>query len=173
MDYSIKCEDYGWWGGYPKKPLFIYCATMALIYPVGCPLSLFFYLWRLRKNFDPAALNPKLDEAEALKVRNEDETLAVSSVAMLALRHRPRFWWFEVYGMFRRLLLTSFALVFREKEDLTIWLLGVGIITTGEEQLGQDGMETEVSLVRPGCGMNESDCGIVHADWAQPRTPPP
>jgi len=125
-DYSIQCDDYGTWGGYPKKHLLVYGAVMVLIFPIGVPLALFFYLWRLRRKFDPIGLS----EEAALTLRLEDEELEKSAVAVLALRHRPRFWWFEVYGMFRRLLLTSFALVFRQKEDLTIWLLGVGIITT-------------------------------------------
>ena len=127
VDYSIECHDYGdYWGGYPKMPLLIYASVMVLIFPVGVPLALYFFLWRLRRKFDPVGLR----EQAALISRLEDETVQASSVAVLALRHRPRFWWFEVYGMFRRLLLTSFAFMFRQKEDLTIWLLGVGIITT-------------------------------------------
>ena len=67
----------------------IYAVVMALVFPVGVPAAFMSMLWPLRKRLDPKAAN----EAEALVIRTNDETLVHEVVAQVFRKYRPRYWW--------------------------------------------------------------------------------
>ena len=43
-------------------------------------------------------------------------------------RYHPRYWWFDVLNLAKRLVLTSFALVFNRLSDMTVFVLLLSIL---------------------------------------------
>ena len=120
VDYTIKC------GTTQYILLTLFAGTMVLVYPVGMPLMLLVWLSRFRHK-----LNPKdIPEAQALTMRTHDIELQATPVCTLAMRHRPHFWWFEIYSMVRRLCFTCGSLVFATVYQMIIFCLSFSIVTT-------------------------------------------
>jgi len=110
----------------------VYAAVMILVYPLGCPLLLFIVLFRHRGRLNPQGGD--WTEAEIMQERLEDPVLAEEPANGFAYIYRPRFWWFEIYNMSRRLILTSVVLAFRDLNQTVVFVLFVGIITLVIEQ---------------------------------------
>ena len=98
-------------------------------------------LFQHRKRLNP----PGRDEEEVIKARKvktarsqEDtelaEALTDDPVTSFALHFRPRFWWYEVYNMIRRLLLTCAVLGCDDLAQTTLFVTTVAIITLVIEQ---------------------------------------
>ena len=62
------------------------------------------------------------------------EALADDPVTSFALHFRPRFWWYEVYNMSRRLLLTCVVLMCDGLAETTLFVTTVAIVTLVIEQ---------------------------------------
>ena len=108
-----------------------YAVLMTLIWPVGVPIALMVWLGRLSPYLDP----PHVLEEEAIEQRLVDPHVEGSSIAFVALQHRPRYWYYEVvFNLVRRLILTCVVLVFTDKGQFICFVLGVSIITTVSER---------------------------------------
>lgn len=103
-----------------------YASVAVLIWPIGVPLGLFMLLWPQRHRLDPKAET----EVEALQIREEDTELSHSIALIMWRKYRPRYWWYEVFDMMRRLCLTCFVLVFRRPGLMISFALGVAMLTT-------------------------------------------
>ena len=121
VDYEVDCHS-----EYYRKYMVGYAVLACLVYPVGVPLGMFLWLWKYRQHLDPV----DVDEEQAVAERVDDPALQYCAVAVFALRHKPRYWYFEVYNMLRRIVLTSFPLVFTSVDSMLLFILAVAIITT-------------------------------------------
>ena len=104
----------------------VYAIIATLIFPVGVPAVFVSMLWPLRKRLDPQVGN----EAESIAIRANDETLTQSVVAQVFQKYRPRYWWYEIFDMYRRLSLTCFLLIFEKPASMIIFALGIAMLTT-------------------------------------------
>eukprot|EP00619_Florenciella_sp_RCC1007_P011561 CAMPEP_0205918708 /NCGR_PEP_ID=MMETSP1325-20131115/9977_1 /ASSEMBLY_ACC=CAM_ASM_000708 /TAXON_ID=236786 /ORGANISM="Florenciella sp., Strain RCC1007" /LENGTH=400 /DNA_ID=CAMNT_0053286261 /DNA_START=21 /DNA_END=1223 /DNA_ORIENTATION=+ len=119
----------------------VFAMCMVLVYPIGAPLLLFILLFQHRENLNPPDREEE-DVIEARKVETaqsyEDkvlaEALADDPVTSFALHFRPRFWWYEVYNMSRRLLLTCVVLICDGLAQTTLFVTTVAIVTLVIEQ---------------------------------------
>ena len=108
-----------------------YAAVNVLIWPVGVPIGLFLTFIRAVEHLDP----PGIPEARAIENRTSNEYIKSSAVAFLALKYKPRYWYYEiVFNLSRRLALTCFALVFRTRGSFILFVLVVSILTTVSER---------------------------------------
>ena len=80
-----------------------YAIVMTIIWPVGVPIALIIWLSRLSQHLDP----PNVIEEDAIELRKKNPFIVGSSIAFVALEHRPRYWYYEVvFNLQRRLVLT-------------------------------------------------------------------
>ena len=80
-----------------------YATVMTIIWPVGVPIALIIWLSRLSQHLDP----PNVIEEDAIELRKKNPFIVGSSIAFVALEHRPRYWYYEgVFNLQRRLVLT-------------------------------------------------------------------
>jgi hypothetical protein len=113
------------------KGMHAYAVLMTIIWPVGIPIALVIWLSRLSPYLDPRDMS----EEEAIEQRKTDPHIVGSSIAFVALTHRPRYWYYEVvFNLQRRLILTCVVLVFHNKGAFICFVLGVSILTTVSER---------------------------------------
>ena len=105
---------------------FVYSLVCIVIFPVGVPLAFACILFPLRARLDP----PAPTEAEAIALRAEDEGLEHSIARQLFRVYRPRYWWYELVDILRRLALTCFVLVFEKMGTMLTFAVFVALLTT-------------------------------------------
>ena len=104
-----------------------YASVNVLIWPVGVPISLMIWLQRVAKHLDPV----EVTEAQAIQDRVGNENVKNSAIAFLALKYKPRYWYYEiVFNLSRRLVLTCFVLMFNSRGAFILFVLAVSILTT-------------------------------------------
>ena len=64
----------------------------------------------------------------------DDPVLAEEPVTAFAMIFRPQFWWFEIYNMFRRLMLTCAVLLCANLAQTVVFVLLVAVVTLVIEQ---------------------------------------
>ena len=64
----------------------------------------------------------------------EDPVLAEEPVTAFAMIFRPQFWWFEIYNMFRRLVLTCAVLLCANLAQTVVFVMLVAVVTLVIEQ---------------------------------------
>ena len=106
--------------------MFIYALVNVLIWPIGVPLTLMVWLSKLSTDLDP----PDVNEKEAIVKRLHNENLKSSAVAFMALRYKPRYWYYELIDLTRRLMLTCVALTFEGRGSFLCFVVAVSITTT-------------------------------------------
>jgi len=102
--------------------LIIYASVMGMVYCVGVPLALFLSLARHRHILNPPGFEEE-PRAIAVRLRKCTKKLVHDPVVLFAMPYRPRFWWYEVFSLFRRFALTSLVLAFPTLESSTIYVL--------------------------------------------------
>lgn len=87
-------------------------------------------LWR-----HPEFLNPlDVEEEQTIANGTEHSELAKDPVTQFALIYRPRYWWYEIYNMVRRLLLTCVVLWMNSLTSTTFFVVSTVIVTLVIEQ---------------------------------------
>lgn len=111
----------------------IYASVNVVIWPVGVPLGITIWLSRISRYLNP----PGIPEAQAIVERQDHKHVVNSAVAFLALRYKPRYWYFEMLDVARRLMLTCFVLVFDSLGMFVMFVLAVSITSTvAEREMG-------------------------------------
>ena len=104
-----------------------YAILNVLIWPVGVPIGLMIWLSTVAKYLDP----PNVSEEQAIQERNSNEHIKNSAIAFLALKYKPRYWYYEIiFSLTRRLVLTCVVLVFNTRGGFILFVLFVSILTT-------------------------------------------
>jgi hypothetical protein len=125
VDPEVDCTEASY------ESMRVYATLMTVIWPVGVPIALVIWLSRLSPYLDP----PNVSEEEAIELRKKDPSVVGSSIAFVALLHRPRYWYYEVvFNLQRRLILTCVVLVFENNGTFICFVLGVCIMTTVSER---------------------------------------
>ena len=76
--------------------LTVFASVMVLIYPIGCPLLLFFMLWRQKAKLFPSSLRKSGTKAlEAHVVAERHTILKDAPICEFAMIYRPRFYWWD------------------------------------------------------------------------------
>ena len=96
---------------------------MLLVYPIGAPLTLWVMLWKIRGHLNP----PEGHERDIVVEREEDPVIAEEPISSFALVFRPKFWYFEVVSMMKRLMLTCMVVICRTLAQTTCFVLFVTI----------------------------------------------
>lgn len=98
---------------------------MVAIFPVGIPFVMFMMLCQLRKMLNPSGV----DEQQVIKDREQDhEFVTKYPIVNFALLYRPKFYYFEAISLLKRLLLTSGAIGFDDRNIMTIYVLIVATL---------------------------------------------
>lgn len=115
---------------HPPFPILPPPPAPAFLDPVGIPLLLLLQLQRLKRQLQPLAEvgQPDLTEKEQITKRNLNQGLKNAPLSSFAIHYRPKFWWYEVFSLFRRLVLTSVPLMFSTLDSVTVFVLIFGII---------------------------------------------
>jgi len=121
VDYAVVCDQ----TSEEYRNMIIFASLMLLVYPIGVPLAVLTMLGRFRSRLDPK----NLSEHDAIKQRQNDEVLRKEPIMTFALLYRPRYWWYEIYNMLRRLALTSMVLGCRTLAQTTVFVVAVSILT--------------------------------------------
>ena len=100
QDYSIDCDSPG------HRSYKLFASALLLVFPIGTPLVTALLLWRSRDCINPPNAN---SEADAITTRMADPEIA--PLRQLFSPYKPRWFFFEVIDMYRRLLMSG-ALVF-------------------------------------------------------------
>ena len=108
------------------RDMFVYALVNVLIWPIGVPLTLMVWLSKLSTDLDP----PDVNEKEAIVKRLHNENLKSSAVAFMALRYKPRYWYYELIDLTRRLMLTCVTVTFEGRGPFLCFVVAVSIITT-------------------------------------------
>jgi hypothetical protein len=125
VDPDVDCGSSLYW------QMKTYAIFMTIVWPVGVPLALIIWLAQLSSYLDPA----NVTEEEAIEQRKDNPHIVGSSIAFVALYHRPRYWYYEVvFNLQRRLILTCVVLVFENNGAFICFVLAVSIITTVSER---------------------------------------
>uniref|UniRef100_A0A7S2D0A1 Tyrosine-protein kinase ephrin type A/B receptor-like domain-containing protein n=1 Tax=Florenciella parvula TaxID=236787 RepID=A0A7S2D0A1_9STRA len=134
-DYTIDCLDSEFQSMDRYWSMFTYSMCMIFIYPIGIPLALWVSLYRIRDKLNP----PGMHEHTAIKHRKDDfdGLLLKEPIAQFATHYRPHVWYYEVYALLRRLVLTSLALACPDLGSTTIFVLSVSLITLVIEKESQ------------------------------------
>eukprot|EP00937_MAST-01D_sp_MAST-1D-sp2_P002947 g2947.t1 len=124
-DMSIDCN------GALRPAHVAYAFVMLCVYPIGIPALYTYMLWQYRESICPeerpwqsacgakvipplcdstAESNALLDERAKLVKENTE----LKSMQFLFKEYEPRFWWFESFECFRRLMLTGGTVFFME-----------------------------------------------------------
>lgn len=103
-DMSISCHTLRY------RAMRAYALIMIAVYVMGVPLCLFFMLFQHRHLLNPPVELGQTEDSIIAARRTYFKTHShpIMSFAML---YRPRYWWFEVYTIMRRLTLTCGVLV--------------------------------------------------------------
>ena len=126
-DPNVKC------GSKAYVFMVIYASVNVVIWPIGVPIGITIWLSMISRYLNP----PGIPEAQAIVERQEHEHVVNSTVAFLALRYKPRYWYFEMLDLARRLMLTCFVLVFDSLGMFMMFVLAVSIISTfAEREMG-------------------------------------
>ena len=125
----------------------VFAILMCLVYTCGFPVGLYFWLRRFKNRLD----DPMIDEQALINNRKEDQEISNHPVACRGLYYRPRYWFFDTVVMFRRLLLTSFVLVFEDPALCVVFLLLVSILGLIIEREAQLTGYTQELQQRSGC----------------------
>lgn len=72
-----------------------------------------------RLNLNP----PGISEEEAMDARDNNPSLKKASIVSFALKYRPKFWWFDLLVLLRRVVLTSVVLIFDSEQDMDSFAL--------------------------------------------------
>ena len=64
----------------------------------------------------------------------DDPVLAEEPVTAFAMIFRPQFWWFEIYNMLRRLMLTCAVLLCADLAETVVFVMLVAVVTLVIEQ---------------------------------------
>ena len=125
IDPDVRCDSQKY------KLMHTYAIINTIIWPVGIPISLFIWLSRLAKYLDPADMSWK----EAIVARRDNAQVKYSSIAYVALMHKPRYWYYElIFNLSRRIMLTCAVLAFPSKGASICFVLFVCIIATVAER---------------------------------------
>jgi len=117
VDHTLSCQvpAYTYW--------VIYSVVMFFVYVVGVPVTYTVLLYRERER-----LNPPFSRDVAIEVRKGDP--AIQHVKFLWEAYRPRFYWFEVWELVRKLVQTSVLVFVAAGTSLQmIFQLGVTLVS--------------------------------------------
>ena len=138
---SFRCESYNRGESYDsflfadlsidcKSTLYTFVTTYAalniIIWPVGVPICLMVGLSKLSEHLDP----PGVSEARAIESRRKNEVLRGSAIAFIAMKYKPRYWYYPILDIVRRLMLTCVALVLKSRGQFIVFVLTVSLVTT-------------------------------------------
>ena len=132
-DLSKSCQK-------KHKAFEVFAAFMIVAFPLGVPLALLIWLAQFKTQLD----DPSMDEQALIQQRKQNLAIHDHPIASFALAYRPRygsrigpvlvttisfclscprFWFFDVVSMFRRLTLTCFVLIFDTTSKMLIFVL--------------------------------------------------
>lgn len=111
----------------------IYAILMCLVYTFGGPLITFLLLFRHRHDLNPSEGR----ETEIIAYRHVLPTLQCCPVLALALPYKTQYWYWEIFTMVYRLMLTSVALVFQSHQNMILFVLVVALSSTGVQREAQ------------------------------------
>mmetsp|Transcript_24999 Transcript_24999/g.57947 ORF Transcript_24999/g.57947 Transcript_24999/m.57947 type:complete len:1793 (+) Transcript_24999:178-5556(+) len=112
-DLSIDCNTTMF------RTMFAYASVCCFAYCVGIPAVVFLKLFRWRRALNP----PYEDTARAVRARLKNKAMMADPIVTLALPFKPRYWWFEVFSLGRRFVLTSVVLAFSTWQDTTVYTI--------------------------------------------------
>jgi hypothetical protein len=108
-DHTISCDASD--GNY--KAMFVFATVMLCVYPIGVPCTLLVMMSKFRKELNPSAIpDAAMLASEEEVIREREPIFAAEPITTFARIYRPRFWWYEIYNMVRRLALTCMSLAF-------------------------------------------------------------
>ena len=124
-----------------KSQVAITC-LMSLVYTIGIPLVLLIWLFKFRHVLNPPAevyeshnhnsswgdLRSSSNVARTQTLADRRELALTEPIVHFALMYEPHYYGYEVYALLRRLLLTSFPLVFDTLASTTIFVLTIAIV---------------------------------------------
>ena len=136
-DYSISCLS-------NKHTGFVYFAIiMLLIYPIGYPCLTYIWLRKFEEKLDNRRVEEQTWTCERLERFPELENHPIAS---FGLHFRPRYWYFDLVSLFRRLMLTSFVLIFESPEHMLIFVFFTSIFMLVIEREAQPYLRPETSM---------------------------
>jgi len=118
---NIDCASDRYWF------MFFYALAMMAVYPIGTPLAMFVLLAKYRDRLNPPG--DDIDETVVVEQRKQDPVLAEAPIVSFALIFRPKWWWWDVYNMIRRLALTCMVGLYDTLESTTVFMVCVSIVT--------------------------------------------
>ena len=101
-----------------------------------------FWLRQFKDRLD----DPKVLEKELIIKRYEDLELRNHPIASFGLSYRPRYWFFDVVSLARRLTLTSFVLVFDDPANMLIFVLFVSVLALVVEREASPYVKLQTSM---------------------------
>ena len=108
----------------------------------GVPISLYLWLRQFRSQLDDATKR----ETDVIAARKRNVELERNPIASIAFHYRPRYWFFEVVSLFRRLLLTSFVLVIPDAASMLIFVLLVSTLLLVIEREANPYLKPDTSM---------------------------
>ena len=111
-DLSIKCESDQY------IALVAYAGACGLVYSLGIPSFLLIKLYLARRYLNPPGYE---DWTRAVRSRKKNKASLMDPIIRLALPFKPRYYWFEVFSLGRRFVLTSLVLMFNRIEDTMVY----------------------------------------------------
>ena len=106
-DMSINCRSERY------KLTSIFTWIMVAIYPIGIPVLCFATLFWYRKRINPTTTSDDMDE----KISKRDNDRRLDRIRFLFEEYEPRYWWFAVVELIRRLYLTGLLAFFGSDEE--------------------------------------------------------
>ena len=76
--------------------LTVFASVMVLIYPIGCPLLLFFMLWRQKAKLFPSSLRESGTIVLEAQVAERRIILEDAPICGFAMIYKPRFYWWDL-----------------------------------------------------------------------------
>jgi hypothetical protein len=156
IDMSINCAD----AAYGKMRTWTYC--MIPIFVLGIPATYMRMLWRHRKALCPKPSTPaqRRDAAaigrDAWAHKQREHDPSIQHLGFLWGGYRPKLWWFEVFEMMRKFLMTGapilLNLAFGASEYLSVaYGMLVTVLTTAVYALGDPYLnKVDALLLLPG-----------------------
>mgnify|MGYP000288670973 CR=1 FL=1 len=74
---------------------------MAVVYPIGVPMTFLFMLVRYREKLNPLRHQDK-SVAEKLIIRDKDHS--IKHISFLFYAYRPGCWWYEAYEVSKQII---------------------------------------------------------------------
>lgn len=118
-DTSLNCDTARY------EMMIVFALANVLVYPLGCPLLLLVILFKFKGKLNPG----DRPESEVIAQRKEDPELAAEPVTHFSMLYRPAYWWYEVYNMLRRLMLTCAVLLCNDLAETTVLVISVAVVT--------------------------------------------